>query len=42
MDLTTLSKETLISIINDLQKEVTKFKTDAEERITKMENLLKT
>lgn len=40
MDLSSLSKETLICIINDLQKEVFKLKTDADIRITEIEKLL--
>lgn len=40
MDLRTFSKETLISIIHDLQNEVDKLKTHADIRITEIERLL--
>ena len=40
MDLSSFSKETLIQIIYDLQKQVDKFKIDADIRITEIEKLL--
>tara|TARA_B100000683_G_C12413612_1_gene524831 strand:- start:33 stop:794 length:762 start_codon:yes stop_codon:yes gene_type:complete len=40
MDLSTLSRETLISIVLDLQNQVNKLKTDADIRITEIEKLL--
>ena len=40
MDLSNFSKETLIKMVYDLQKEVNKFKIYAEKRITEIEKLL--
>lgn len=40
MDLSNFSKETLIQMVYDLQKEVNKFKTVADKRITEIEKLL--
>ena len=40
MDLSSFSKETLIQMIYDLQKEIDKLKYDADNRITEIEKLL--